>query len=177
VTGLNEPNIMTPGAWVIIGLVSACVLAGFLWMFFTYWFKVRVPWSSLAGYYSAKFYEEPGNPNFSGARLVAALRKCEELLLKHTKYTAVQLATCFQRIHIFVKKDNAWVDQWGRKVAGEEGGKVIAVGADLAALLHEEGHLLEEMIDLIVDDNHTTWPAKGFDVADVEYQAWLKMVP
>lgn len=174
VTGLNEPNVMTPGAWVILGVVVACILAGCTWLFVQYWTKIRVPWTPLAGYRQAKVFVEPGNTTYSAARLVACLQKSEELLKTATQYTAAQFDTAFQKVCIYVKKDNAWVEGGGQKVAGEEEGGVVVIGADFAALLHEEGHLLEEFIDKMVDYDHTTWPRKGFAVADEAFQQWLK---
>lgn len=174
VTGLNEPNIMTPGAWIIIGIVSACIIAGAVWVFIQYWTKIRVPWNALVGYRSAKVYVEPGNTTYDASKLVKALTESELLLKQYTQYTAAQFDSALQNICVYVKKDNAWVDGGALKVAGEEEGGVVMIGADFAALLHEEAHLLEEVVDKIVDYDHTTWPAKGFTAADAAFQEWLK---
>lgn len=175
VTGLNEPNIMTPGAWIIISIVGACIIAGGVWMFFKYWTTIRVPWNGLAGYRQAAVYVEPGNTTYNAARLVAALQKSEELLKQYTKYTAEQFEAALQKICVYVKKDDAWKDGSGTKVAGlDPEGTVVVVGANFAALLHEMAHQLEDIAEKFVDYDHKTWASKGFDVADAAFQEWLK---
>jgi len=176
--GVNLPNVMTPGAWALVIGIIAAILSGFGFMFFKYWTKIRVPWNTLGGYYSAKFYIEPGNTTFIAVKLVLALQKAEALLQKHTKWTAVQLKTSFEKICVYVKKDNAWVDYWGRKVAGEDpSGKPVVIGADFAALLHEMAHQAEEKVDKAIDEGHVHWVEKGIRAAEDEYITWLKTVP
>lgn len=175
--GVNLPNVMTPGAWIILAVILSAILAGFIYMY-TRFRKDQIPWNTLAGFYSAKFFVEPGNETFSAARLVAALKKSEELLKKHTQWTSEQLQAAFKRVCVFVKKDNSWQDQAGREVAGQDpSGKVVVVGADFAALLHEMAHQTEEVADKIIDYAHSRWIIKGIRAAEAEYLEWLKTVP
>lgn len=175
--GVNLPNVMTSGAWVILAVILSAILAGFIYML-TKWLKTQVPWNTLNGFYSAKFYVEPGNDTFSAARLSLCLNKSEELLKLHTRWTADQLFAAFRKICVYVKKDNAWVDQWGRKIAGDDPvGKVVAVGADFAALLHEMAHQVEDIVDKMIDAEHVGWVSRGIRAAEAEYIEWLKTVP
>lgn len=169
--GVNLPNVMTPGAWVILGIVLACVLAGFGYMFYKYWTKIRIPWNGLKGYRQAAVYVEPGNTTYDAARLVAALSEAERLLKQYSPFTAAQFDAAFQNICVYVKKE----DVWDGKIAGlDPSGKVVVVGANLAALLHEMAHQIDEVDDKSVDYAHSTWKTQGFEAADAAFQEWLK---
>jgi hypothetical protein len=175
--GVNLPNVMTPGAWVILAVVLSGILAGFIYMY-TRFRKDQIPWNKLAGFYAAKFFVEPGNESFDAGRLVMCLKKAEELLLANTKWTTYDTAKAFARILVYVKKGNDWVDGQGQKVAGQDpAGRVVVVGADFAALLHEMAHQVEDLVERIVDYKHDRWIVKGIRAAEAEYLEWLKTVP
>lgn len=177
--GVNLPNVMTPGAWVIVAIILSAILAGFIYMLVRVK-KDQVPWNRLVGFYSASFFVEAGNTTFSAARLVAALLKAEELLKKYsnTFWSHADFQKSFERMCVYVKKDNAWVDAQGEKVVGQDpSGRVVVVGADYAALLHEMAHQVEEKIDKVVDYTHEHWVTKGIRAAEAEYLEWLKTVP
>lgn len=69
-----------------------------------------------------------------------------------------------------LRPDAAWVDQWGRHVAGlalcETG--AAEVGSEPAAYPHELAHLLECYLDGATDSTHATWTAKGVYAAIAE---------
>jgi hypothetical protein len=170
--GVNLPNVMTPGAWALVIAIIAAILCGFGFMLFKM-LKDRIQWKPLAGFYAAKYFAEE-NQSFNTLRLVLALRKAEELFKLHTKWTQGQLSLAFQRMEIYVKKDDTWVCG-NQKIAGlDPSGRVIIVGANLAALLHEMAHQVEEKVDKIVDSDHVGWVSRGIRAADDAFQEWLK---
>jgi hypothetical protein len=174
--GVNLPNVMTPGAWVILAVALSAILAGFIYMY-TRFRKDQIPWNKLVGFYAAKFFVKPVNEDFSALRLVAALKKSEELLLKHTKWTPDHLSGSFNRICVYVMDTNAWRDKMGVEVAGQDpSGKIVVVGKDFSALLHEMAHQAEEA-ENIYDYAHANWIVKGIRAAEEEYLEWLKTVP
>lgn len=77
---------------------------------------------------------------------------------------------------IVVMRSDAWVDPFGRKVAGTQvvGGdgqsSWLQVGHDLAALCHELAHACEMRFDGQTDDAHLNWADRGLHRAADEYQ-------
>jgi len=172
ITGLDAPNVMTPGAWAIVGVVSAAILGAFGYLL-SRWLKSRIKWQPLPTYYlDAKFFAPKG---YDVKFLVEALKRAETALLNHTKWDAGQLAKAFGKMRVYVQPTDDWVDERGRKVAGlDPAGPIIVVGVSLPALCHEMAHQAEELIDGVFDFAHANWAPSGIWNASIEYEAWLR---
>jgi hypothetical protein len=175
--GVNLPNVMTVGAWVIVGVVVAAALAGVTWMIVRALKDNYVPWQQLPGSpQSALFFGKDHTPNV--VRLHAALTTAQTFLIKYTTWNAVAVVHALQGIRIYVMPTTAWIDGQAGKVAGlDPSGPTVVVGSDFAALLHECAHQCEEVIDHAVDYAHAGWEAKGIRHAEEEYIAWLSRIP
>ena len=172
ITGLDAPNVMTPGAWVIVGVVLAAILTGLGFMLYRF-LKTRIKWLPLPAYYLNARYSAP--KGFDAVFLVEALKRAETALLNHTKWDAGQLAKAFGEMRVLVQPTDDWVDSRGRKVGGlDPAGPIIVVGVSLPALCHEMAHQAEELVDGVFDFTHANWAPSGIWNASAEYEAWLR---
>lgn len=133
---------------------------------------IRVTWSPIEKFMHASYFVE-GYAPLDEVFLATALTKVFELLQKHTRWDRDQLRFVMQYLHVYVKKDNLWVDQWGRRVCKPSRGHVIAVGYDLRALLHETVHVADRVLDRVEDPKHESWARRGIVLADIDYGTWL----
>jgi len=171
--GVNLPNVMTPGAWVIVGVVVSCALAGLIWMIVRVVQTTYIPWKHLPDSpLEAKYYGKDYTPNLT--RPNEALNTAQALLIKNTTWKAVDVANALHGIRVYVMATPAWVDFQAGKVAGlDPAGPAVVVGSDFAALLHECAHQCEDFIDHVIEYDHKNWGAKGIWTADAAYTEWL----
>lgn len=171
-TGLNMPNVMTPGAWVIVGVVLAAIIAGITVMIVRARKATYIPWKPLPLYSpSARYFVKGGAP-LDLVFLVAALREAERLLAQHTKWSTTVHAA-FENVRVYVMDTESW-DMNGVKVAGlDPSGRSVVVGPSLAALCHEMAHQCEEKLENLIDYGHTRWGLNGIAAANDEFDTWL----
>jgi hypothetical protein len=172
VTGLDMPNKMYPGTWVVVGLIIAIIVGAIGFMVYRWAKSSYVPWQPIYGYY-------PGSKWFSklqgtDQKLIAeALQAAESCLIERTKWSAANLALVGHHVRVYVMDSEKWVDLWGRKVAGLQIEHTLVVGPSLAALCHEMAHLCEAVLDKEQDNAHATWAADGIAAAVDDFDVWL----
>lgn len=181
VTGLNMPNKMYPGTWVLVGVVLAAILGGFTYLFVK-WLKSRVPWKRLPQNPALRYYGKDHEP--SASLIYDCWLKTQELFVKHCtpvqpKWTKEAVSKALGNLRVYVMNADKWPEVGtsgtltGRTIAGWQAAYVIAVGKNLAAFLHECAHRCEEVIDRERDMDHLTWVKDGIRAADDEFSAWL----
>ncbi len=173
VTGLDMPNKMYPGTWVVVGLILAVIVGAIAFMVHRWWKNTYVPWQPIYGYY-------PGSKWFSKLKdtdqkfIAEALQAAESFLIERTKWSAANLALVGHHVRVYVMDSESWVDLWGRKVAGLQVEYTLVVGPSLAALCHELAHLCEMVLDKEQDDAHATWASDGIAAAVNDFDEWLQ---
>jgi hypothetical protein len=152
--------------WVVAA-AAAVMLATILYFTIKAYLATRIDWRPLpVSNVRDVYYAGAVDPN----RLAAAVSAAAMLLANKTKWGDLVYAG-LTNIHVYVVPTNSWVDSYGRKVAGEAGA-FVEVGLDLAALLHEFGHVLEARLDLRDNPDHIGWETNGILASDFSYQAW-----
>jgi hypothetical protein len=171
----NPPNVMQPGTWVLLGVVVLAALAGVALIIYRV-VKAQPKWKPLEGTMDARFAGKGFEPD--GTFLASCFKQSIVLLLKHcTAWPPLSVARALRDVDIYVMAQPKWVDAWGRTIAGAQEGRVLVIGNDFAALLHECAHRCEEIIDNERDMDHVTWAADGIRAAENEYHTWLRELP
>jgi hypothetical protein len=165
--GLNLPNVMTPGAWIIVAIVAAAVLAGIGYALYRAW-DSRVRWVPL-GFAGAQYFAE--DFNFKPRFLNAALNFAIGCLIENSKWPQAVTASALQNFKVYVHADDKYAGKPG--ISGYQSGDVIGVNRKLTTLCHELGHLLQERIDHLIDYEHVKFKSDGIDNADREFSDWL----
>ena len=170
-TGVDLPNVMTPGAWVIVGIVVAAVLASGAYVLVRF-LQARIKWQPfpVAHPLSPMYYGKDHEPD--AALLLMAVSTTLSLLVQHTTWRAADIMAALQGLRIYVQPTPSWDDN-GRQVAGLSLDGAVMVGSDFAALLHECAHVCEERIDRTVRYDHAGWDAAGIRRAENAFAAWL----
>lgn len=168
---------MNTGTWIILGVVLAAVLGGIAGILIRFFSKM-VPWKKFAtvpaGFSAIRFHVEPPH-QVSEQVLVDCLMKTIELLSQHVPgWTHEKVSKALSDTRILVRNQDAWVDEYGRKVAGLQIDNAIMVGANLAAFLHEAAHLAEERINGGTDASHVSWDTNGVRTAENFFHGWLE---
>lgn len=164
--GVNLPNVMTPGAWVIVSLIIAAILAGFTFMLVRF-LRDRVWWKPIPGSpLEAAYFGKDHEPNL--VRLNMALTVTVSLLVKHTQWKELDIVKALTGLRVYVQPVLKW-QSGGQTVAGLTMGNTVMIGSDYAALLHECAHVCDEAIDKVIRYNHTGWDADGIRTAEAEY--------
>lgn len=166
-SGLNLPNSMTPGAWVIVAVVIVAIVLGVSLMVWRVWSK-RVKWQSL-GFMGVQFYAE--DSAFSADLLRNAIDKARAFLILHTKWSSSEVEKALTGFNVYIFADDVNAGAPGR--SGYQSGNVLGVNRKLTTLCHEMGHLLHERLEKIVDYDHARWEQDGFVLAERAYSDWL----
>jgi hypothetical protein len=162
---------MHPGTWVLLGVALLAALTGVAFIIYRV-VKAQPKWQPL-GPMGVRVAGKGFEPD--GTLVAACFQQSITLLLKHcTAWPPLSVARALGDVDIYVMDTTKWVDSWGRTIAGAQEGRVLVIGYDLAALLHECAHRCEEVIDNERDMDHSTWKADGIRAAENEYHAWLK---
>ncbi len=168
-TGLNLPNVMTPGAWVIVGVVVLAALIGIGTILWKVWTR-RVKWQPLLlGYLGIQYFAV--NNCVPADRLRMAVDKARAYLILNSKWPTSQVERALGGFNIYVFDDDVNAGKVGR--FGYQSGNIIGVNRKLTTLCHEMGHLLHERVENIADYYHTRWDADGFTAAEKAYDDWL----
>lgn len=169
--GVNLPNKMTLGAWVILAIVVTAILAGVIWMVARL-ITSRIPWKKLPGNaMNVTYYGEGFEPNVM--LLSMAFTAVCDFLVEHTTWKGPDIVRALMGTNIYVKPTKEWKDGV-QEVAGlDPEGSWVLVGVDFAALLHECAHQVEDVVDHKVDYAHAGWEAKGIYKADAAFSKWL----
>lgn len=154
--------------WVIAGPVLAITLGLLSWLGYRIWKMAYVPWKTYQADYAQMDWYGAGDPAFIYAALQAATRA----LMRHTIW-GDRVVYVKGLASIYVKDTKSWHDTAGQKVAGQQAGRVLYVGIDLAALCHELAHLCDAELDKRVEYDHASWTQRGIFTAVNEYEAWL----
>ena len=175
---MENTVVAIPEGWMPwLSAAAVFVIVGIsLWAWWRYR-KASIPWVPLEshGYYPGSNFFGPAD--VSPKHVVECLQHAESALIKHTKWTAANLAVVGPLVHVWAVPAESWTDLWGRKVAGLQIGYMLQVGKSLSALCHEMAHLCEMVLDKEIDDTHSTWKDDGILKAIDEYGAWLKAQP
>lgn len=166
-TGLNAPNVMTPGAWVLVLLVLAAGLVGIGVMIWKVW-SDRVKWTPL-GFLGIQYASM--DPTMEPRRLADAVSAAIAALMENTKWPGALVSSTLQNFKVYVYADPVNAGAVG--VTGYEEDGVIGLNRRLTTLCHELGHMLQERIDRVVDLNHTNFGADGILKAERVYSDWL----
>lgn len=155
----------------LIGGALLLVVGAIAGLAYKVWKDKHVPWKYIPNYYPGARWHSLAqtDPRF----LSAALQYAESVLIAHTTWNAANLALVGHHVRVMVKESEAWVDLWGRKVAGYEVGHMLVVGPSLAALCHELAHLCEKVLLGGTDHTHEGWGSNGVTKALVAYDDWL----
>lgn len=133
-------------------------------------FHKRVPFQLPDQYEGATYSGSTAvDPKF----ISECLRKAEEVLLKHSPWSASQLRTVISSITVVVVDHEAWVDQHGAEQLHRLKHENVIVNSKLEGLCHELAHRCQWRLDTLYDDNHLTWGVTGVWTAVYEYEAWL----
>lgn len=87
-------------------------------------------------------------------------------------YAHVSLA--LSDVHVFVYPTPTFRGTGALEVAGEQNGRHLYVGSDLASLCHEAAHRCAEVLDGNPNQAHDGWVNNGIGSAINTYHAWLK---
>ncbi|TAL42390.1 MAG: hypothetical protein EPN91_08400 [Salinibacterium sp.] len=166
-SGLNLPNVMTPGAWVIVAVVLTAIALGVGAMVWQLW-SSRVKWQPL-GFMGVQYFAVNGC--VSAERLTAAVDKARAFLILTGKWSTAQTDKALGGFNIYVFDHETEAGKPG--ISGSQLGNVVNVNRRLTTLCHEMGHLLQERIEGIVDHNHVRWETDGFVKAERAYSDWL----
>ena len=166
-SGLNLPNVMTPGAWVLLSVALVAVLIGVGFILYRVWSK-RVKWVDL-NFRGVQYFAQ--DSEFSADFLAKAFTVAVNALVANARWPAsvVERALLQFKVYVFADDVNAGVP--GR--SGYQSGNILGVNRKLTTLCHEMGHLLHERIEKIVDYDHTRWMSDGFERAERVYSDWL----
>lgn len=165
-SGLNLPNVMTPGAWALLGIAGTAIIAGIVFMLWRMWSE-RVKWKSLE-FMGVKYFAE--DVGFSPDFLRQAVDKARAFLILHTRWPTAQTDKALGGFSVYVVADDMYVD--AKKHTGTELDGVLRVNRKLTTLCHEMAHLLHERVG-IVDYEHARWEPDGFLLAERAYDDWL----
>lgn len=165
--GLNLPNVMTPGSWVVVIIVTVVVVAGIGFMLYRVW-DSRVRWTPL-GFASIQYFAE--DQGFEPKKLYEAVNFAIGCLISDSKWPESITVTMLQSFKVYVHADDKYAGKPG--TSGYQNGDVIGVNRKLTTICHELGHLLQERIDHITDYEHARWGSDGFVKAEGAYSAWL----
>lgn len=125
--------------------------------------SARVPWQPLPG--TTCWYVAPASvpPEVLRAALLRATGLLE---------TRAGLRCEWTGLRIFVVDGSAWVDEYGRHIAGETTSPdALYVLRDLRALCHELAHVAELRATGTTDATHATWATNGVQRAIDAYEA------
>jgi len=166
-TGLNMPNVMTPGAWAIVIVLLAAIVTGIAVMTWRL-FSDRVKWQPL-GFMGVQFFAEGNGP--SAPFLIQAVDKARAFIILHGKWPAREAEKALTAFNIYVHADDVYAGRVG--IAGYQNGSVLGVNRKLTTLCHEMLHLAMERIDGEVDLNHVRWQGEDFVRAERAFSDWL----
>lgn len=176
---VEGPNVMTPGAWIIVAIVLAGVIAGVASMIIRYFKNIHIPYKRLEGSaFGVWYFAQSGDVNTF--LLLLSFTKAVELLQQHCGWSELNVLRAFKGVHIYIMSTPSWRDYWSsnKNVAGlDPAGDAIVVGSDLAALLHELAHQYQDVVDGFVDYEHLGWMANGIRKAEEEFAKWLSTQP
>lgn len=127
--------------------------------------------TQLPGLYPGTKYA--GSVSVDPRFIAECLKKAEEVLLKHSPWSASQLHLVISQLTVVVVDSDAWVDQHGPDQAKRLFDPTLVVNQKLEGLCHELAHRCQWMLDTLLDDNHLTWNMSGIWTAAYEYEAWL----
>lgn len=166
-SGLNLPNVMTPGAWVLLSVALVAVLIGIGFIVYRVW-RERIKWVDLH-FRGVQYFAQDGN--FSAGFLTAALNAAVNALIANSKWPPSVVDKALGSFNVYVFADDVNAGKPGR--AGYQSGDILGVNRRLTTLCHEMGHLLQERIEKVVDYEHSTWLPDGFVAAERVYSDWL----
>ena len=166
-SGLNLPNVMTPGAWVPLTIALAAVLIGIGFMIYRIWSE-RIKWVDLHFRRVQYFAQDDG---FSAGFLTAALNAAVNALIVNAKWSPSEVEKALVGFNVYVFADDANAGTVG--IFGYEKDGVIGVNIKLTTLCHEMGHMLQERLEKIVDYEHSRWLSDGLVGAEKAYSDWL----
>lgn len=166
-TGLNIPNVMTPGAWALVSAVLGIVLIGFIYLFVRWW-QAQVKWQPL-GFMGVKYFAE--DAMFDKQRLVDAIDKARAFLILNSHWSTAQTDKALTGFKVYVFADDVNAGKVG--IFGYEKDGVIGVNRKLTTLCHEMGHMLQEAVGGYVDYYHVKFDTDGITAADKAYGDWL----
>ena len=119
-------------------------------------------------------YNAEGAPGFKPEQLDAALTLAVSKLRPIWPIAVTTLVA--HNTKFIVQPVPAWVDIWGRKIAGSSSGSIVTLGFDLAALCHELAHRCEWELEGRTADAHASWTSRGIHAANDAFAAELKGV-
>jgi hypothetical protein len=158
---------------IFVGAILTGIAAGLVWLAAQAWYSSHPDWKPLPGrrgQWCSTVTPCPVTPEF----IAEALTQAEGCLLRFSSIPAANVQTAGATVQIQVRATTSWVDAWGRKVAGLQIRRAVAVGPDLAALCHEVAHLAEAQYGGATDESHVSWTGNGALAAIDAYTAWLK---
>src|SRR3990167_859821 len=158
--GLNLPNVMTPGAWVIVAVVLAAIAVGIGIMLWRVW-QQRTRWRSLE-FLCVQYYAQ--DASFSADFLRNAIDKARAFLILNGRWSTAQTDRALVAFNVYVYADDVNAGKPG--LYGYEKDGVIGTNRKLTTLCHEMGHLLHERLEKIADYNHERWMPDGFTKAE-----------
>ena len=96
------------------------------------------------------------------SKLVWDFNRAVDALMHHGPWAPDALSHALSGVRIMVHNQNAWVDSWGRHVAGlsVHATRTIEVGEDRAALCHELGELVYTDTTGDEDFQAVQWPGR-----------------
>lgn len=152
-----------------LSVAFAVGLAIFMAIFFgAKYLSLRIVYLPLPG---GGWYSAPSDVTAHDVQ--AHLDMAVQCLIERTHWTAAQFAVVCPRVRVLVRKEVQWKRLGdGLLIAGCQEGNTLVVGKDMAALCHELGHLMEQTIDMVVDEEHVTWLEKGIVAAQDAYYSW-----
>lgn len=168
---------MNTGTWIVLGVIIAAAVAGIVSILVRL-FSKTIPWKKFAvvpsGFEAIRYSIQPPH-QVDEQILIDCLMKTIELLPQHVPgWTHEKVTKALSDIRILVRNSDSWLDEYGRKVAGLQNGKAIAVGANLAAFFHEAAHLAEERLNGGTDFSHASWETNGIRTAENFFHGWLE---
>lgn len=166
--GVNLPNVMTPGAWVIVVVVVLAIAAGVSFMVWKL-LSSRIRWESL-GYMGVQFFTEDGR--ISAPFLIQAVDKARAFIILHTQWPSREVEKALTAFNVYVHADDVNAGKVG--ITGYQNGSVLGVNRKLTTLCHEMLHLAMERLEGVSDVLHARWqPGGEFDKAERAYSDWL----
>ena len=162
---INPPNIMTPGTWVLAGIVLLVILIPAVIIGVKVW-MTRIQWRTVQ---LVSFSFKVAGPR-ADAEVAAALLHAIEALCSVWQLAPVYDAVARAGVRVQVMAEESWLNSGGVKVGGEQDGNVLRVGRSMSALCHELAHLLEWKLDAVRDDAHAGWTQKAIWAADEKYR-------